>query len=316
MENLKEEIHYCTTCGAVNKKSAVFCEECKNKIILRHRPIVDFLKRRIKGKAAGKASEKLFELIKDLLFEHLYGVILTVSVVGTVTTAVATATPYVEKVKTPPPEIAEFTETIVDEITEEAVEEVAEDTGVDAEYVEWCEGYTDYLMSHYNEQADAVAWAHEGYTVDENNLSLDEIYAERAIPGFNYQGAHEMMTERIPLGIYHNGSPDSPRGMTEMHVTIDGSYKFGADVTSPLGQTLYAEGWEVMESNFEIALYEGLDRDGTRETMPVEKEEFRILMVRNGDDWYVAEDVLVDRIKGETYDLYMQYGPGGYTIEY
>ena len=305
MEKLKEEIYYCTTCGAVNKKSAVFCDECKNKIIVRHRPIVDFLKKRAKGKAAGEVTERLFKLIRDFLFDHLYGMVLTVSVVATVTTTVVTATPYVKKVEALPAERVE-----------EVIEEVAEETGVDPEYAEWCEGYTDYLMSHYNEQADAVAWAHEGYTVDENNLSLDEIYAERAIPGFNYQGAHEMMTERIPLGIYHNGSPDSPRGMTEMHVTIDGSYKFGADVTSPLGQTLYAEGWEVMESNFEIALYEGLDRDGTREAFPVEKEEYRILMVRNGDDWYVAEDVLVERIKGETYDLYMQYGPGGYEREY
>ena len=75
MENLKEEIQYCTTCGAVNKKSAVFCEECKKKIIVHHRPIVDFLKKRAKGKAAGEATEKLFDLIKDFLFDHLYGMI-------------------------------------------------------------------------------------------------------------------------------------------------------------------------------------------------------------------------------------------------
>ncbi|MBQ2940670.1 MAG: zinc ribbon domain-containing protein [Clostridia bacterium] len=307
MKNIKEEIHYCTTCGAVNKKSAVFCEECKNKIIVRHRPIADFLKKRVKGKAAGKATEKLFELVKDFLFEHLYGLILTVSVVGTVTTVVVTATPYIENVKASPSE----------RNTEAVIEEVVTETGVDPEYASWCEKYTDYLMSHYSDQAEAVVWAHEGYTVDENNLSLDEIYAERAIPNFPYQGAHEMMTERIPLGIYHNGTPDSPRGITEVHDTVEGSLKFGADVASPLGQTLYAGGWEVMESNFEIALYEGLDRDGTRESFPVEKEEYRILMVRNEDDWYIAEDVLVDRIKGETYDLYMQYGYDGIvTVEY
>ncbi len=306
METLKEEIHYCTTCGAANKKSAVFCEECKKKIIVRHRPIVDFLKKRAKGKAAGDVTEKLFDLIKDFLFNHLYGMVLTVSVVATVTTAVTTATPYIKEMKSSP----------LDANVVEVTEEVAEETGVDPGYAEWCGSYIDYLMSHYMDHSEATAWAHEGYTVRDDTLSLDEIYAERAISGFPYQGAHEMTTVRIPLGMYHNGSPDSPRGMTEVQDTVEGSIKFGENVSSPLGQTLYSEGYEVMECNFAISLYEGLDADGTRETVPVEKEEFRVLMVRNGDDWYVAEDVLVDRIKGETYDLYMQYGPGGYTIEY
>ena len=242
---------------------------------------------------------------------------MTVSVVGTVTVVATNATPYVKNVTKPPESVFSVSENEVLLETEYVSEVTEEDDGIESEYITWCEGYTDYLMSHYSDQVDAVVWAHEGSTVDENNLSLDEIYAESAISGFPYQGVHEMMTESIPLGIYHDGTPDSPRGVTEIRKTVEGSHKFGADVTSPLGKTLYDEGWEVMESNFEIAFYEGLDRDGTREAFPVEKEEYRILMVRNEDDWHIAEDVLVDRIKGETYDLYMQYGPNGIiTREY
>ncbi len=302
MENLKEEIQYCTTCGAVNKKSAVFCEECKNKIILRHRPIVDFLKKRAKGKAAGDVTEKLFKLVKDFLFDHLYGMVLTVSVVATATTAVVTATPYVKKVDNLPSErIAEV------------IEEVEEETGVDPEYASWCEKHAIVIMSNYMDYSDHAIWAYEGYTLNPDNVSLDEIYAERAIPGFNHQGAHEMMTERIPLGIYHKGSFHRPLGMTETQECVKGSYKFGADVTSPLGHTLYTQGYEIMECNYAISLYEGNDRDGNRGTVPVEKEEFRVLFVRHGtNNWYIAEETLIGRIKGDTYDMYMKYGTEAY----
>lgn len=310
MESVKEmEIQYCTSCGAVNKKSAVFCEECKKKIIVRHRPIADFLKKRTKGKAAGEITEKLFDVIKDFLFDHLYGVILTVSVGAAVTTAAITATPYIETVTTAP-----FEKAVVSEMPE-VTEELSKEQDVDPEYADWCEKHAIVVMSNYMDYSDYVVWEHDGYELNPDNVSLDEIYAERAIPGFNYQGTHEMMTVRVPLGKYHEGSKYRPLGMTEIQECVEGSYKFGENVASSFGQTLYAEGYEVMECNYSISLYEGLDRDGTREPEPVEKEEFRVLFVRNGDSWHIAEEILVDRIKGETYDLYMQYGINGYTTD-
>ena len=307
MEILKEtEIQYCTTCGAANKKSAFICDKCGKKIILRHRPVADFIKKRIKGKATGTIIEKLFDIIKNFLFDHLYGLVLTVSIVATAATVVVTATPYIETVKV-------FPLAVVEGEAEEVEEKEPE---VDPEYADWCEKHAIYMMSHYIDHAEAVVWAHDGYTVSPDNISLNEIYAERVIPGFNYQGAHEMMTVHVPLGMYHNGTPDSPDGVSEIQNCIEGSYKFGKDVTSQLGQTLYADGYEVMECDYEICLYEGLDRDGTRASTPVEREVFRVLFVRHGENnWYIAEDVLVDRIKGETYDLYRQYGHNGIITE-
>ena len=73
--NIKEENQYCTSCGAVNKKSAVFCEECNKKIIVRHRPAVDFLKKRVKGRVVGEVTEKGFDLVKNFIFNHLYGLV-------------------------------------------------------------------------------------------------------------------------------------------------------------------------------------------------------------------------------------------------
>lgn len=320
MERVKEtEIQYCTSCGAANKKSAVLCEACKKKIIVRHRPIADFLKKRAKGKAVGEMTGKLFDLIKDFLFDHLYGVILTVSLSAVATTAAVTATPYIEKVTTPPFEKVVMSGTT--EVTKEPAEEPEAEVEpeieveVDPEYADWCEKHAIVMMSYYMDYSDHVVWAHDGYTLNPDNISLDEIYAERAISGFNHQGAHEMMTVRVPLGKYHEGSLNKPLGITEIQDCVEGSYKFGENVSSPFGQTLYAEGYEVMECNYAISLYEGLDRDGTRGTVPVEKEEFRVLFVRNEDSWYIAEEILVDRIKGDTYDLYMKYGPNGYTTE-
>ncbi len=310
MENIKEEVQYCTSCGAVNKQSASFCEECNKKIILRHRPVVDFLKKRVKGKATGEVTERLFSLIKDFLFDHLYGVILTVSVGVAATTAVVTSTPHIKEVTAPP-----FEKTVISATTD-VTDDMVEETGVDPEYAEWCEMHAIVVMSNYMDYSDYVVWAHDGYTTNPDNVSLDEIYAERAIPGFNHQGVHEMMTVRVPLGKYHEGSKYRPLGMTETQECVKGSYKFGENVASSLGQTLHAEGYEVMECNFAISLYEGRDSDGTRGTVPVEKEEFRVLFVRNGENsWCIAEEILVDRIKGDTYDLYMKYGVNGYTID-
>ncbi len=316
MENVKEEIQYCTSCGAVNKKSAVFCSECKKKIIVRHRPIVDFLKKRVKGRATGEVTERLFSLIKDFLFEHLYGVILTVSVGVVATTAVVTSTPYIEEVTVPPFERAVMSEE--SELPAESEVPVEETTqmNVSQEYAKWCEYHAIVMMSYYMDYSDHAVWAFDGYTLSPDNISLDEIYAERAIPGFNYQGAHELMTERIPLGMYHNGSSHKPLGVSEIQGCVEGSYKFGENVSSDFGQTLYEQGYEIMECNYAISLYEGLESDGTIQPEPVEKEEYRVLFVRNDDSWYIAEEILVDRIKGDTYDLYMQYGPNGIvTIE-
>lgn len=301
MEQIKEtEIQYCTSCGAANKKSGVLCEECNKKIVVRHRPIVDFLKKRIKGETMSKTTEKIFDLIKDFLFEHLYGVILTVALGAAVTTAAVTATPYIKTVTTVPSEGITTSEISVDaKKTQE----------VDPEYAEWCEKHAIVVMSNYADYSDHAVWAHDGYELNPDNISLDEIYAERAIPDFNHQGVHEMMTVRIPLGKYHNGGYHRPLGMTEIQECVKGSYKFGEGVSSPLGQTLCAEGYEVMECNYAISLYEGRDRDKVKETEPVEEEVFRVLFVRNGkNSWCIAEEVLVGRIKGDTYDLYIQYG--------
>ena len=315
MEFVKEtEIQYCTSCGAANKKSAVICVECKKKIILRHRPVVDFLKKRVRGKATGEITEKLFDIIKNFLFNHLYGIVLTVSVVSTATVAVITSTPYIEEVTEQPFEKVAVLQTMEGVETTEATEKVENEPDVDPEYADWCEMHAIVVMSEYIDYSDYTVWAHDGYTLSPDNVSLDEIYAERAIPGFNHQGAHEMMTVRVPLGKYHNGN-SSKLGTTEVQGCVDGSYKFGKNVASSLGQTLYAEGYEVMECNYAISLYEGNDADGTRGETPVEKEEFRVLFVRNGNNsWCIAEEILVDRIKGDTYDLYMKYGADGYTI--
>ena len=306
MKNVNEtEIQYCTSCGAVNKKSAVICEDCKKKIIIRHRPVVDFLKKRIKNKATGEVTEKLFSLIREFLFEHLYGVILTVSVVAVTTTAVINTTPYIETVATPP-----FEKNIISEVPEinDIVVEKEEQLNVSPEYADWCEKHAIVMMSHYIDYSEYQIWAFDGYTISPDNIPLDEIYAELAIPGFNHQGVHELMTERVPLGMYYNGTAP---GVSEIYECVEGSYKFKEEVSSVLGQTLHKEGYEVMECNYVISFHEGMEKDGTFQPDPVEQEIYRILFVRNEDSWYIAEEMLLSRIKGDTYDIYKQYGPYG-----
>ena len=120
MDNVKinEEIRYCTSCGAVNKKSAVRCSSCEEKMVARHSPFMSFLIKRIKSKAFGEGKERIFKLIRRYLYEHLYGVILTVSVVTTGT--IVLANPQPSYIKT----VTEFPKAVALKAEDEAPKEI------------------------------------------------------------------------------------------------------------------------------------------------------------------------------------------------
>ncbi len=320
MQNMKEmELQYCTSCGAVNKKSAVLCEECKKKIVVRHRPIVDFLKKRAKGKATGEITEKLFDLIKDFLFDHLYGVILTVSVVATATTAVVTSTPYIEEVTIPP-----FEKTVISESTDVAVEPDAETTDGIFELNETDIIWLKHVVTAYDAIIDNTIRNAEPYWSDDSYYeSATELWAENNIEGYNYNGTHELYNNPLPMGqdslnweiVERYGDEWYDNGFWASHtryVPVEGS-RTGINVRSELGHTLLAEGYDVLEVDFYCLTYNGNDMDWDTfdfkalppaDKVAYEKYVYTFLLTRkHGEErWHIAEEVLTEKTGGPRHE--------------
>ena len=90
-----EEIH-CPRCNTVNKKSAIFCENCEKKIHSNYKPFLMFLDRHTKEELTSKVTDKILDAIKAFLLSHIYGVAITVAIVTTAVSAVAAYPSYVE----------------------------------------------------------------------------------------------------------------------------------------------------------------------------------------------------------------------------
>ena len=97
-----EEMHYCTHCGAANKKSAVECIECEKKIISKYRPFYDFLKNHTKEEGKDTAVNTILGILYRFLASHIYGIVLTVSIVAAgVATVYGSASHIKEVAKAP-----------------------------------------------------------------------------------------------------------------------------------------------------------------------------------------------------------------------
>lgn len=85
-----EEIErYCPRCGMPIGSGKCLCPAGHSAEAPKERPFADYVARKCKGDAEGK----LYELIRDFLKAHLFGLLLTVSVIFTLVTAIAAAGP-------------------------------------------------------------------------------------------------------------------------------------------------------------------------------------------------------------------------------
>lgn len=309
-ENIREESHYCTSCGAVNKKSAVLCEECNKKIVIRHRPVVDFLKKRAKTGVAGEVTERLFSLIKNFLFDHLYGAILTISIVATTTVVLTSATPYIENVSEPPHrETSVVTETTpeeygVFELTERDITRLKHVTTAYDEAID----YSRRTSVPYYNGVDRYA-------------SATELWAENNIEGYAYKGTYDMYNNPLPMGqdeldedVYNtNWEEWEAENFWPIHYRyspIEG-IRTGSDVRSALGHTLLDDGYDVMEVDYYCLTYNGEEMEKWDEfdfgalppadETPYEKYVYTFLLTRKNseDKWYIAEEVLTEKTGGQ-----------------
>lgn len=291
MKDTDCEVRYCTSCGAVNKRSAVRCSECEEKITKKHSPFMSFLLKRIKGKAFDKGSEKLFEIIREFLFQHLYGVILTVSVVVTSVVVAANPTPYIK-------EVTEFPAAVNSEIEKEAEKTI--------ELTEYDHARIDHVISAYDAVIDNTLRPFNTYWAKpEEYSSGSELWAENNIEGYPYHGDHDMFENPITLVMEtrideFDTLETEPYGQRDW---IEQSIVTGSNVKSELGQTLYKNGYDVLEIDYYLMTIKGYMPDYDFDApLPEDKEFYEklkyvfLLTRKTGEEkWYIAEEKLVER---------------------
>ncbi len=288
-----EEFRYCTSCGSANKKSAVLCCECNKKVIEKHRPISSFLLKRFKSDVLEKGKSHIYDFLKDFLYKHLYGMVLSVSIVTTGAVVLANPTPYIEKVNTFP------TAPIPSQ------QEEHEESRQPFEFTENDRDTMWYLISNYDTVVDNTLRPVNTYWEDLSEpLTIGQFFAEGNIDGYSYQGRHDLSSNPIPFSMGESeefyGEPgEEPYGQRDW---VEQTMVFGADVTSSLGQTLYAEGYDVYEIDYYLMTFKGSFPYDFEALPPTDKEYleklvYRFLIVRKPDvsDWYIAEERLIER---------------------
>lgn len=299
---IDEGIMYCTSCGAANKKSAIICEECENKIIAKHSPFRSFLLKRIKGETIDFGKENLYEIIKRFLFQHLYGLVMTVAVVTTGTVVIANPNSHIRTVTEVPKTNAVAKQQVVEsqvaeeEIVEEKTYELTEDDHI----------WIDHTISAYDAIIDNTLMPRSIYwSKPEEYSSGSELWAENNIAGYEYKGTHDMFTNPIPVGLieledFYGEEDEEPYGYRDW---IEQSIVTGSDVKSELGQKLFKNGYDVLEIDYYIVTFKGYQEDiDYTKPLPADKEyhekvKYVFLLTRKtGEErWYIAEERLTER---------------------
>ena len=278
----REDIQYCTHCGAVNQKSATVCQNCEKKILTTYKPFYEFLKRHIKSDLQDKVTDSVYSVLKHYRLSHLYGIVLTISIIATGTAFAVNTTPYIKTVTEYAPSAALQTAQPTEAPIEPAT--VSEDT------MQWLT----HVVVSYDGFADSSRDYDRYWELSDEYGSVEELYAENAIAGYEYAGVHELISNPIVVGrlvdeseashIYYN------RYLDENTLAV------GAGVRSALGQKLHADGYNVIECDYVLAAHtEEYDFENpTRNTM--ERVVYRMVFVEGNERWYLAEDRLTERI--------------------
>lgn len=75
---------YCIYCGSPLLQDSAECPRCGRKQEKKEDAFRIFLWKNTKDKIRGKIDDSLFEIIKNWLISHLYGLVLLLTVIGTV----------------------------------------------------------------------------------------------------------------------------------------------------------------------------------------------------------------------------------------
>lgn len=278
-ETQTENIQYCTSCGAANKKSSVICEDCGKKIHMKHRPFFDFLKNHIKDELKGRVTDSIYSAIKNFLLSHVYGVAVSILVVSAGVVMVQGVSPHIETVSEAP-----VVNTVNTPAPPEEVEKIRQEVEVNQDLIEWAQ----YLMSDYDGFADALRDSEPYWEEGAYHGSASEMYADN-IAGYNYPSVHEMIQNPISVGKLAEQS-DEHSVFYNRYVDED-SFATGAALSTSLGKQLYDDGYKVAEFNYVLTA-----GAGEADSAPMEKLVYRVVLVEDDGTWYIAEDRLTERL--------------------
>ncbi len=280
-----EAIHYCTHCGAANKKSAVECSECEKKIITKYRPFYDFLIKHTKDEASGAAVDSVFSLIQKFLLSHVYGIALSVSIVASAVAAVQVSQPHIQKVSVP-----SATQAVQDNVgeQEEAPDVPAEEFTEDDEYALL------YLMSNYDGHADdrrtSERYWEEGH---EYVSSPNQLFAQNNIEGYNFGGVHELIENPVDID-FDVAFMDTPPNLTHTRYVDYNTLITSGNFATDIARNLKEAGYRVCECNYVLRIADSDNYDTETNTGTVLKElVYRVVFVEHEGEWYIADDRMI-----------------------
>lgn len=103
--NMKNKnIEYCIYCGTKNKIENKKCTKCHKKLNPKDRPLLEYLKSKIKDDLKGNVEDNIIDIITKYIKTHLYGFIMTCSIIITTTCVITNVVEdnYIEKVTEKP----------------------------------------------------------------------------------------------------------------------------------------------------------------------------------------------------------------------
>lgn len=274
------DIQYCSVCGSVNKKSAVICSTCENKIKSKRLPFCDFLKGHLKSDIKDTVSTSVFSLIRKTIVSHLYGTILTVSVIATATVSVLCATPYIKQVKNPPTNVVNE----VEPEEEVASFEITQDD-IDSSL---------YLTTSYDALTETVKRGGDFYEPESGPVG--KFWAEGNIPDYNFSGSHPLYNNPVNI---NSAIDEEQHEIHESRMTMDPT---NVNLTTQLGKELKEAGYDVMECDYYMGVFYHEIESDLHNLSSWQSENpdilcvYRFVLVRGkNSDWYIADEVLTQR---------------------
>lgn len=82
---MKKNVEYCVFCGTKNKIENKKCIKCQKKLNPKDRPLLDYMKSKIKDNLKGNIEDNIIDIITKYIKSHLYGFIMTCSIIITST---------------------------------------------------------------------------------------------------------------------------------------------------------------------------------------------------------------------------------------
>ncbi len=258
-----EDTKYCIYCGAPLSGDSAKCPKCGKMQEDKENLFKEYLWRNTKEKIRGDIDDTLFEIVKNWLISHLYGVILLLTVIGTVTYVLSGRPPVrTNYIETPERPVSIAEAETVPAISEAEIEEIK-----DAVYSA-VDQYAESVFYWTVEDDPYASWGPGGYQKE-----IPERPEAYQLPAQYGTGRHEYIYDK---------------GLEEWDYSIERDSMVLNEPTTELGKSLMAEGYTVAEmikhdvvtvSNGSGGSYAG-------------PGEYLFVMAEIDGVWYVAEDIM------------------------